>query len=458
MSNVSVTNTFIAGTTAVASQVNTNFSDLVNYINNRNSGISKWDKLNVLGDTAIDGYLSVGGRSIASSFISVKNYGAKGDGVSDDTASIQAALNSGFYQIYFPSGIYNTTGLTVPTRVQLLGDGVAVSSINYTPATGNCITFDSSCEYNQIINLKISSSAYSTGWAIYQTGTRCADFRFDNFALENFYKGFYTNSALNGRIIQGRISGRGKGTAGGMGIQLASGSGLCTISDVYCSAILTGMDIDGPGHEISRCIFENNTTGIIIRNYVTMVCPYFNESDTVIQTIGSRFTLIFPIVYYSATFVDDVFSRMTLDSSGQNMIFIQQKTAVRASRTSNQSISTGGAGTVVVFDVGGIDKMTEYNTGTGVFTAKKPGEYRVSANVYWSGSSVLGPTIMIYKNGAVYSRVDYSGSTNERSTHISDIVNLVRGDTIDIRVIQTSGGSVNIGGSTGYTTISIEEK
>src|SRR5437868_4994070 len=33
MSTATVTNTFSAGTTAVASQVNTNFSDLVSYIN-----------------------------------------------------------------------------------------------------------------------------------------------------------------------------------------------------------------------------------------------------------------------------------------------------------------------------------------------------------------------------------------------------------------------------------------
>lgn len=48
MSSVSVTNTFVANTTAVAAQVNTNFSDLVNYINNRNSGSATWDVVSVL--------------------------------------------------------------------------------------------------------------------------------------------------------------------------------------------------------------------------------------------------------------------------------------------------------------------------------------------------------------------------------------------------------------------------
>lgn len=45
MSNVAVTNTFAAGGVAIASQVNTNFTDLVNFINNRNTGVSSWDGL-----------------------------------------------------------------------------------------------------------------------------------------------------------------------------------------------------------------------------------------------------------------------------------------------------------------------------------------------------------------------------------------------------------------------------
>ena len=48
MASVAVTNTFTASTTAVASEVNANFTDLVNYINNRNSASATWDAVSAL--------------------------------------------------------------------------------------------------------------------------------------------------------------------------------------------------------------------------------------------------------------------------------------------------------------------------------------------------------------------------------------------------------------------------
>jgi len=47
MASVSVTNTFSANTTAQSSQVNTNFTDLVNYVNARNDSSATWDALYV---------------------------------------------------------------------------------------------------------------------------------------------------------------------------------------------------------------------------------------------------------------------------------------------------------------------------------------------------------------------------------------------------------------------------
>ena len=58
--------------------------------------------------------------------INVLDYGAKGDGVADDTASINSALlvASGS-KLYFPKGTYNISSLdTLPNNTHIFGDGI----------------------------------------------------------------------------------------------------------------------------------------------------------------------------------------------------------------------------------------------------------------------------------------------------------------------------------------------
>lgn len=54
--------------------------------------------------------------------VSVKDFGARGDGVSDDTAAIQAAFSSCARKVTFPSGRYLTGPLTVPDWLHIQGE------------------------------------------------------------------------------------------------------------------------------------------------------------------------------------------------------------------------------------------------------------------------------------------------------------------------------------------------
>lgn len=49
MASITITNTFVAGTTILAAQVNTNFTDVSGYINARNAGSTDWDFVSSLG-------------------------------------------------------------------------------------------------------------------------------------------------------------------------------------------------------------------------------------------------------------------------------------------------------------------------------------------------------------------------------------------------------------------------
>ncbi len=62
--------------------------------------------------------------------VSVKIFGAVGDGVADDTAAVQAALNTG-KAVYFPDGTYAASGLTTGALNQkLFGSGRIVKNGN----------------------------------------------------------------------------------------------------------------------------------------------------------------------------------------------------------------------------------------------------------------------------------------------------------------------------------------
>ena len=79
--------------------------------------------------------------------VSVKDFGAVGDGVTDDTAAIQAAINSLASTvggtIYFPLGTYRTTAILACTQrgVSLVGDGAEASVIKAEHASGAVVRF-----------------------------------------------------------------------------------------------------------------------------------------------------------------------------------------------------------------------------------------------------------------------------------------------------------------------------
>jgi len=81
---------------------------------------------------------------IAGSEANLKDFGAVGDGVTDDTAAVQAALDSGSTRIHAPSGTYLVSGLTCDTRGMIFyGDGIDATIFKKSGSTGDVFTLTS---------------------------------------------------------------------------------------------------------------------------------------------------------------------------------------------------------------------------------------------------------------------------------------------------------------------------
>jgi len=129
-------------------------------------GVTKQVSVDAIGDTALDevsaqyaasngsslvGFLQAGTGAVARTaqakmrdVVSVKDFGAVGNGTTDDTAAIQAAINAvgANGEVVFPEGTYKTTSqlLVSSDRVHLVGAGSYATKILFAPtANGTCL-------------------------------------------------------------------------------------------------------------------------------------------------------------------------------------------------------------------------------------------------------------------------------------------------------------------------------
>ncbi len=103
--------------------------------------------------------------------------------------------------------------------------------------------------------------------------------------------------------------------------------------------------------------------------------------------------------------------------------------------------------TIVNFDTKEQDTSGLVTTGASwKFSATVTGTYQVEATLNWDGVSGGQRNLIVYKNGAQYKNLDIvlTALADSFIQSGSATVDLNAGDSIDIRVFQTQGGSVNI--------------
>lgn len=277
---------FVAGVSASAVEVISDSFTGVDYVTGA-SGVSKPTTLAAVLDLWNDSAgtsnfkATVGGASKAITsalagsalYFNVKDtaYGAVGDGATDDTSAIQAAVNAaaaaGGGTVFFPSGTYRTTStITVGATVSLLGNGPSASVILLDHATASIITLGSSfliLPYPSIAGLRIAASQVNTGSAILASGVTADRLIF------NCYLGSQTTAA--GDIIS--VTTGGTIVLVGCYLRAQGASARCFV----------GVDIKAYGttFTVPDGIAYNPTSGVLVSTRVQLAnCQFDNTGPT----------------------------------------------------------------------------------------------------------------------------------------------------------------------------------
>lgn len=255
--------------------------------------------------------------------VNARQFGAKGDGVTDDTTELQNALNSG-YNVYLPSGNYLVSEtLNMPFNITLRGDKRTKSILKSTIVNDYTIKYGTSYDYNAysgiIENIRIESpndavdkpygiylfsgatirncSFYSISRAIYRTNSYI-----DQLTIDNIYMGYcIPNGAyimdLSGnadglRINQLKIAQYADDATEYNGI-IISGShgGEITNSILNCNIVLNNLS----GFSVNNCHNEGTNSYISVKDsYISFdnLFKYKNDytasTDFVLTTTSSN--------------------------------------------------------------------------------------------------------------------------------------------------------------------------
>ena len=135
-----------------------------------------------------------------SDFVSIKDFGAVGDGTTNDTAAIQAAINSGNLNILFPAGVYAVTNIatTVAGQAWLFQGGAYIKGIA-SSATTSVVTINQlQCSFT---NLFVNGN-YNTN---YTAAIQICAVDATHYAHKTYFSNLIIVSSLTG-ILYGAIT------------------------------------------------------------------------------------------------------------------------------------------------------------------------------------------------------------------------------------------------------------
>jgi hypothetical protein len=259
------------------------------------------------GDASQITYIAAGTGAVATNVqaklrqtVSVKDFGAVGDGIVNDTTAIQAALNA-HKNVHFPAGTYKiTSALILDNNHCLLGDGIGVTTINQTTIDQYGTSATSKTEiYISGITLNGTNSGIADGFYFTQCSycvvELCEVNLFGHHGI-NFYRSSHSQ-ALGNKCSGNRISGinvggttasaaeynrvignscvanSSSGTYGG-GIFFYINANYCIASENVCNS-----SVDGYGILVTDCIGTAVNNNVCKANTYSGLTYHYDSSS-----------------------------------------------------------------------------------------------------------------------------------------------------------------------------------
>jgi len=294
-------------------------------------------------------------------FVSVRDFGAKGDGVTDDTSAIKRALSELYTRevnseirrsLFFPAGTYKVTDtINVPSYSKLYGEGAKSTTVKYYSPDGgatvaSAVVRTSDSKNQTGANIGNFSATAPTDIEISSMGFESNNDN-DIFLLESVTNSSFENISLKGPetnttmlasdnkaciriqgtalLVPKNITFNNCTTSGtGFGMQVNDKCNGITLSNSrlsthYKGVVLGDAPMDGgpTGIRISSNIFDDIMAQGIDINTVSMNVSAFNAFYDVGNNFlgaGNPFSTIIDISNADNVSVGDMFERTDTDS------------------------------------------------------------------------------------------------------------------------------------------------
>ena len=304
----------------------------IGYLTVTISAIELDDLLAPSGSNSV-GYLPAGTGAVATTVqtklresVSVKDFGAVGDGTTNDSAAINSAIASN-RNVYFPAGTYliaSSIQVASKSNVVLQGAGVDVAIIKCSPsATFTVPALDITSSTTVSVNgLTVDSNSNSSlnSLAVVRF-VSCTDTVFSDSKILHSYVGIGINSCTRFRVERNYLRKNAIATTLNYNINVSSTLSVCSqgeVNDNFC--LNSGSGFIGADINISRNQFISNSYGAGI------------------ATFGNGATGTTPGFFYGKYFVSDNLCRNGTQRDSDGYMVAGMEIAGAYSRIENNTV------------------------------------------------------------------------------------------------------------------------